>query len=107
MGGSGTESQSEGNGLGGRADGEQSLTSPCVCLPLQANFFDEYQMEGVSPENNEICLEVIVENLARSLKTIQNAKSVKLKLTKKHCPCLTIAAELVRNGTAAEFRRRL
>lgn len=60
-------------------------------------------MEGVSPENNEICLEVIVENLARSLKTIQNAKSVKLKLTKKHCPCLTIAAELVRNGTAAEF----
>lgn len=64
------------------------------CELSQANFFDEYQMEGVSPENNEICLEVTVENLARSLKTIQNAKSVKLKLTKKHCPCLTIAAEL-------------
>lgn len=58
-------------------------------------------MEGVNPENNEICLEVTVENLARSLKTIQAAKSVKVKLTKKHCPCLTIAAELVRSGTAA------
>lgn len=57
-------------------------------------------MEGVNPENNEICLEVMVENLARSLKTIQAAKSVKVKLTKKHCPCLTIAAELVRSGTA-------
>lgn len=54
-------------------------------------------MEGVNPENNEICLEVVVENLARSLKTIQAAKSVKVKLTKKHCPCLTIGAELVRN----------
>lgn len=68
---------------------------------MQANFFDEYQMEGVNAENNEICLEVTVENLARSLKTIQAAKSVKVKLTKKHCPCLTIAAELVRSGTAA------
>lgn len=64
------------------------------CELSQANFFDEYQMEGVNPENNEICLEVTVENLARSLKTIQAAKSVKVKLTKKHCPCLTIAAEL-------------
>lgn len=63
---------------------------------LQANFFDEYQMEGVSSEDNEICLEVTPENLSRALKTVQNAKAVKLKLTKKHCPCLTIAAELVR-----------
>lgn len=62
---------------------------------LQANFFDEYQMEGVSPEDNEICLEVTPENLSRALKTVQNAKSVKVKLTKKHCPCLTVAAELV------------
>ena len=64
-------------------------------LPPQANFFDEYQMEGVSSEDNEICLEVTPENLSRALKTVQNAKSVKVKLTKKHCPCLTIAAELV------------
>ncbi|XP_017289422.1 checkpoint protein HUS1 [Kryptolebias marmoratus] len=64
------------------------------CELLQANFFDEYQMEGVSSEFNEICLEVTPENLSRALKTVQNAKYVKIKLTRKHCPCLTIAAEL-------------
>ncbi|XP_047448293.1 checkpoint protein HUS1 isoform X1 [Mugil cephalus] len=65
----------------------------CVYF-IQTNCFDEYQMEGVSPEDNEICLEVIPENLSRALKTIQNAKVVKIKLTKKHCPCLTVIAEL-------------
>uniref|UniRef100_UPI003AAAE290 checkpoint protein HUS1 n=1 Tax=Centroberyx gerrardi TaxID=166262 RepID=UPI003AAAE290 len=64
------------------------------CELSQANFFDEYQMEGVSAEANEICLEVTPENLSRALKTVQNAKAVKVKLTKKHCPCLTVAAEL-------------
>ncbi|KAK2859793.1 hypothetical protein Q5P01_004413 [Channa striata] len=64
------------------------------CHLSQANFFDEYQMEGVSSDDNEICLEVTPENVSRALKTVQNAKSVKVKLTKKHCPCLTIAAEL-------------
>ncbi|KAL3040318.1 hypothetical protein OYC64_011365 [Pagothenia borchgrevinki] len=64
------------------------------CELSQENFFDEFQMEGVSPEDNEICLEVTPENLSRALKTVQNAKAVKVKLTKKHCPCLTIAAEL-------------
>ncbi|KAM7390040.1 hypothetical protein PAMA_008286 [Pampus argenteus] len=64
------------------------------CELSQANFFDEYQMEGVSSEANEICLEVTPENLSRALKTVQNAKAVKVKLTKRHCPCLTIAAEL-------------
>lgn len=83
-----------------------------MCLSvLQANFFDEYQMEGVSSEDNEICLEVTPENLSRALKTIQNSKAVKVKLTKKHCPCLTIAAELVRLLSAATcfslFRMRL
>lgn len=68
----------------------QSLSS------LQANFFDEYQMEGVSSEDNEICLEVAPENLSRALKSVQSAKFVKVKLTKKHCPCLTVTAELVR-----------
>ncbi|XP_060756116.1 checkpoint protein HUS1 isoform X2 [Neoarius graeffei] len=64
------------------------------CELLQANFFDEYQLEGVSEDANEICLEVNPENLSRALKTAQNAKSVKIKLTKKHYPCLTLAAEL-------------
>lgn len=64
------------------------------CELAQANFFDEYQMEGVTEEDNEICLEVTPENLSRALKTVQNAKAVKLKLTKKHCPCLSMAADL-------------
>ncbi|XP_048122796.1 checkpoint protein HUS1-like [Alosa alosa] len=59
------------------------------CELLQVNFFDEYQIEGVSPDANEICLELAPENISRALKTAQNAKSVKIKLTKKHCPCLT------------------
>ncbi|XP_062377107.1 checkpoint protein HUS1 isoform X2 [Sardina pilchardus] len=64
------------------------------CELLQVNFFDEYQIEGVAPDANEICLELAPENISRALKTAQNAKSVKIKLTKKHCPCLTLAAEL-------------
>ncbi|XP_029445691.1 checkpoint protein HUS1 isoform X2 [Rhinatrema bivittatum] len=52
------------------------------------------QMEGVSTEHNDIYLEVTPENLSRALKTAQNAKAVKIKLTKKHCPCLTVAVEL-------------
>ena len=64
-------------------------------VTLQAKFFDEFQLEGVSAEANEICLELAPDNLSRALKTAQNAKTVKIKLTKKHCPCLTIAAELV------------
>lgn len=70
------------------------------CLD-QVNFFDEYQMEGVSSDANEICLEVTAENLSRALKTVQNSKVVKVKLTKKHCPCLTVAAELVSARAAA------
>ncbi|XP_057712046.1 checkpoint protein HUS1 isoform X2 [Corythoichthys intestinalis] len=64
------------------------------CELAQANIFDEYQMEGMSAQDNQICLEVIPENIFRALRTVQNAKSVKVKLTNKHCPCLTIAAEL-------------
>ncbi|KAK9952845.1 hypothetical protein ABG768_016877 [Culter alburnus] len=64
------------------------------CELSQVNFFDEFQLEGVSADANEIFLEVAPENLSRALKTAQNAKSVKIKLTKKNCPCLTLAAEL-------------
>ncbi|KAG9355965.1 hypothetical protein JZ751_000809, partial [Albula glossodonta] len=64
------------------------------CELSQANFFDEFQLEGVSAEANEIYLEFQPENLSRALRTAQNAKSLKIKLTKKHCPCLTLAAEL-------------
>ncbi|KAG8442700.1 hypothetical protein GDO86_011481 [Hymenochirus boettgeri] len=64
------------------------------CELSQGNFFDMYQMEGVCAEQNEIFLELVPENFSRALKTAQNAKSVKIKLTNKHCPCLTLAVEL-------------
>ncbi|KAF2980450.1 hypothetical protein EK904_014094 [Melospiza melodia maxima] len=65
------------------------------CELSQGNFFDEFQMEGVAAEHNEIYLEFVPENLWRALKTAQSAKAVKIKLTNKHCPCLRVAVELV------------
>ena len=64
------------------------------CELAQSHFFNEYNMDGVSEDANEIYLDVIPENLLRCMKAAQNAKSVKLKLTKKHTPCLTFEVEL-------------
>uniref|UniRef100_A0A673MXL2 Uncharacterized protein n=1 Tax=Sinocyclocheilus rhinocerous TaxID=307959 RepID=A0A673MXL2_9TELE len=55
------------------------------CELSQGNFFDEFQLEGVSADTSEIFLEVAPENLSRALKM-------------KSCPCLTLAAELVRTA---------
>nr|XP_006216632.1 checkpoint protein HUS1 isoform X1 [Vicugna pacos] len=65
------------------------------CELEQENFFSEFQMEGVSAENNEIYLELTSENLSRALKTGQNARALKVKLTNKHFPCLTVSIELL------------
>ncbi|RXM95473.1 Checkpoint protein HUS1 [Acipenser ruthenus] len=64
------------------------------CELSQGNFFDEFQLEGVSTEHNEIYMDLAAENLSRALKTAHNAKSLKIKLTNKHCPCITVAVEL-------------
>ncbi|XP_013003662.1 checkpoint protein HUS1 isoform X2 [Cavia porcellus] len=65
------------------------------CELEQENFFSEFQMEGVSAENNVIYLELTSENLSRALKTAQNARTLKIKLTNKHFPCLTVSIELL------------
>lgn len=52
-------------------------------------------MEGLSSEYNEIYLEFQIDNLITAFKSAQAAKSIKLKLTKKHVPCLTLEVELV------------
>nr|XP_019587246.1 PREDICTED: checkpoint protein HUS1 isoform X2 [Rhinolophus sinicus] len=65
------------------------------CELEQENFFNEFQMEGVSAENNAIYLELTSENLSRALKTAQNARTLKIKLTNKHFPCLTVSIELL------------
>ncbi|XP_058929754.1 checkpoint protein HUS1-like [Kogia breviceps] len=63
------------------------------CELEQENFFSEFQVEGVSAENNAIYLELTSESLSRALKTAQNARTLKIKLTNKHFPCLTVSRE--------------
>lgn len=59
------------------------------CEILQENLFDEYRIEG-KDERNEIYLEVVMEQLARALKSSLSATIVKIKLTKKQGACLTV-----------------
>ncbi|ESN99016.1 hypothetical protein HELRODRAFT_186499 [Helobdella robusta] len=64
------------------------------CEMSQENLFNEYLMEGVNLETaNEIYLSVNVENFLKCLKCSQNAKSLKIKLTRKGSPCLTFEVE--------------
>lgn len=60
----------------------------------QDTIFQEYNMQGVSAEFNEIYLEVVIEHLVRALKSSQAAKSLKIKLAKKQTPCLSLEIEL-------------
>ncbi|PVD37195.1 hypothetical protein C0Q70_04190 [Pomacea canaliculata] len=69
------------------------------CELPQGHFCDEYAMQGVTPEANEIYLELCPENVLRALKTGQSARWIKLKLTNKHTPCLTVEVELPSVGS--------
>jgi hypothetical protein len=51
-------------------------------------------MEGVSEELNEIHLELTAEHLFRAMRSAGKASSLKLQLTNKRRPCLTVAVEL-------------
>ncbi|XP_015908683.2 checkpoint protein HUS1 isoform X1 [Parasteatoda tepidariorum] len=64
------------------------------CEIPQDHYFCEFNMEGLSEEHNEIYLEFQIDNLVTAFRSAQAAKSVKLKLTKKHVPCLTLEVEL-------------
>ncbi|XP_063610271.1 checkpoint protein HUS1-like [Penaeus indicus] len=79
-------------------DGGAVGSSPGLWAEVdQGHFFNEFNMEGVSEEHNEIFLELQPDKLSRtlnSLKSSQSARSVKIKLTRKHSPCLTLEAEL-------------
>ncbi|KAG6451027.1 hypothetical protein O3G_MSEX006893 [Manduca sexta] len=57
-------------------------------------FFSEYQMVGLDDEHKDIYLGLSSGNLSRSLVTLKTAKSLKMKLTKKQCPCLTLEIEM-------------
>ncbi|XP_040820821.1 checkpoint protein HUS1 isoform X1 [Ochotona curzoniae] len=73
------------------------------CELEQENFFSEFQMEGPSAENNEIYLELVTENLARALRTAQNARALKIKLTHKRFPGLTVSVELLSASSSSRI----
>jgi len=70
---------------------------PAVWCELeQESYFNEYNIEGVSQEQNEIFLEFIPDKVAKTLTVLKNGqiKSLKMKLTKKNnVPCLTFEVE--------------
>nr|XP_034826629.1 checkpoint protein HUS1 isoform X2 [Maniola hyperantus] len=76
---------------------EHSGPAPPVlwCEIPQAVFFSEYQMIGIDEEHKDIYLGIISANLAKSLVTLKSAKTLKIKLTKKQCPCLTLEIEML------------
>ncbi|CAB3225901.1 unnamed protein product [Arctia plantaginis] len=75
---------------------ENSGPTPPIlwCEIPHAMFFSEYQMIGIDEEHKDIYLGLSSGNLARSLVTLKSAKSLKMKLTKKQCPCLTLEIEM-------------
>ncbi|KAJ8962556.1 hypothetical protein NQ318_000949 [Aromia moschata] len=79
------------------SDEEGGPRRPLVWCELPINFyFKEYNLVGVNEQYNEIYLEFSTVLLARSLSVLkQNVKSVKIKLTNKDTPCLTIEIELM------------
>jgi len=76
--------------------------SPSVwCEMRQESYFNEYNIEGVSKEHNEILMEIVPDKLSKTLVSLKSAtapaRSVKVKLTKKTVPCLTFEVELPGN----------
>jgi len=73
-------------------------SSPLIwCTTEEVHFFSEFNMEGLSAVDNEIYLEFLADNVTKTLSALKvstNAKSVKIKLTKKLSPCLTFEIDL-------------
>ncbi|KAK4885330.1 hypothetical protein RN001_001601 [Aquatica leii] len=80
-------------------DEDTGPRKPLAWCELPVNFyFKEFNLDGVSQEYNEIYLCFATAMLAKSLSTVkQNAKSLKIKLTNKQTPCLTLEIELASN----------
>jgi len=79
---------------------DQSVSGgPAVWAEIdQESFFNEYNIEGVSSDHNEIYLEFSPDKLAKTLNSLRTGqtRSVKVKLTKKKdTPCLTFEVEMM------------
>ncbi|XP_059470551.1 checkpoint protein HUS1 [Neocloeon triangulifer] len=70
----------------------------CWCTLEQKRIFTELTLEGATVEQNQICLLLSPASMASALTSAKNAlgaaKSVKIKLTNKKCPCLTFEIDL-------------
>ncbi|XP_026748563.1 checkpoint protein HUS1 [Galleria mellonella] len=75
---------------------ENSGPAPPIlwCEIPHSIFFSEYQMVGLDEQHKDIYLGFNSGNLARSLITLKSAKTLKMKLTKKQGPCLTLDIEV-------------
>ncbi|XP_044265051.1 checkpoint protein HUS1 [Tribolium madens] len=78
------------------SDEDNGPRRPLAWCELPISFyFKEYNLSGVTEEYNEIYLEFSTALLARSLSILkQNVKSLKIKLTNKDSPCLTLEMEM-------------
>ncbi|XP_032106005.1 checkpoint protein HUS1B [Sapajus apella] len=74
--------------------GSGGLQEARLWCEVQQRAFQQFRMEGVSEELNEIHLELMAEHLSRAARSAVGASSLKLQLTHKRCPCLTVVVEL-------------
>ncbi|CAF0704160.1 unnamed protein product [Brachionus calyciflorus] len=68
------------------------------------SIFDFYICEGKSVEDNTIMLEIQPESLLRALKSSPNMKMVRIKLTKRQIPCITVEIDLHSMSTKSNSR---
>ncbi|CAD6233899.1 GSCOCG00007374001-RA-CDS [Cotesia congregata] len=75
---------------------DDSGRAPTVWVELSRyHFFNEYVMVGIGENNNKILFDFDAQMLAKSLMSLRaTARSVKMKLTNKQHPCLTLEIEL-------------
>ncbi|XP_012876249.1 PREDICTED: checkpoint protein HUS1B [Dipodomys ordii] len=62
---------------------------------VRRGVFGQFHMQGVSQELREIYLELKADLWSRAARSAVKATSLKLQLTNKHCPCLTLSVELL------------
>jgi len=77
---------------------QSAAGGPAVWAEINQDcYFNEYNIEGVCQEQNEIYLEFVPDKMAKALTTLKtsNPRSVKMKLIRKsEVPCLSFEVEM-------------
>jgi len=81
---------------------QNTAVGPSVWAEIdQEAYFNQYNIDGVSKDQNEIYLEFVPDKLAKILNTLKTGqvRSMKMKLAKRHeVPCLCFDLELAGQG---------